>query len=109
MLDATDLAQRLEKDWLVADGGAYPASPLISGLRFSLVVSQWFGTAMAATFPCATTAGRQPQLAATAAAALEVGGAQACGQLLAVSVAGYYAGQVFGAGVATFPVALAAG
>lgn len=109
MLVASELANSLENDWLVAQGGSYPDSTILSGYRFSVVVSQWFANAMAATFPCATAAVRQTQLAATAAAALEAGIPQASAQLLALAVAGYMAGQAFGAGFATFPTALPAG
>jgi hypothetical protein len=109
MLMPSDLASRLERDWLPGAGGSYPADVLESGDRFAAAVAQWFANAMAATFPCGTAAARQRQLAATAASALAAGLAPASGQLLAVAVAGYIAGQSFGAGLATFPVALAAG
>jgi hypothetical protein len=52
---------------------------------------------------------RQGQLAAQAAAALQIGQAQGAGAQLALAVASYYAGQSFGPGVATFPAALSAG
>jgi hypothetical protein len=64
---------------------------------------------MSAGFPCATAAARRFQLTAAAAGALEAGIGPTSGALLSVAVATYYAGQLFGAGVATFPVALPAG
>jgi hypothetical protein len=67
MLIASNLASGLERDWLVAQGGSYPANVLESGDRFATAVAQWFANAMAATFPCATAVARRPQLAATAA------------------------------------------
>jgi hypothetical protein len=64
---------------------------------------------MAAGFPCATAAVRRFQLAAAAAGALEAGIGPTSGALLAVAVATYYTGQLFGVGTATFPTALPAG
>jgi hypothetical protein len=104
-LITSSLSSSLERDWL----GAFAADSRESGDRFATAVAQWFANAMAATFPCSTAALRRPQLAVTAAAALEVGLGPAAGQLLGVAVAGYIAGQLFGAGTATFPVALPAG
>jgi len=49
------------------------------------------------------------RLAAQAAAALQVMNAPGAGAQLALAVAAYYAGQNFGAGVATYPAAVAAG
>ena len=44
-----------------------------------------------------------------ATAALQVGQSQGAGAALALAVAAYYAGQVFGPGIATFPTALPGG
>jgi hypothetical protein len=80
-----------------------------SGDLFAGAVSGWFVSAMAGAFPCITAQPRRPQLTAAAATALEVGVGPTSGALLALAVASYYAGQLFGAGVATFPTALPAG
>lgn len=100
-----DLATRLEREWL----GQFPDSSMASGDLFAGAVSGWFATALAAGFPCATASTRRVQLTAAAAAALEAGVGPTSGALLAVAVATYYSGQVFGAGVASFPTALPAG
>jgi len=105
MLTPTDLATRLENEWL----GQFPDSSLVSGDLFAGAVSGWFVSAMAGGFPCSTAAARRLQLTATAAGALEAGVGPTSGLLLATAVAGYYAGQLFGAGVASFPAALPAG
>lgn len=105
MLIPTDLATRLENDWL----GKFPDSSLQSADLFAGAVSGWFVSAMAAAFPCTTAAARRASLASMAAAALQAGAPPACGALLATAVATYYAGQLFGAGVASFPVAVSAG
>ena len=105
MLIPSDLATRLEQEWL----GQFPDSSAQSGEMFAGAVSAWFATSMAAAFPCVTAMPRRPQLAAAAAAALEAGIGPTSGALLAVAVASYYAGQVFGSGVATFPTALPSG
>jgi hypothetical protein len=76
---------------------------------FAGAVSGWFANAMAAGIPCSTAAVRRFQLTAAAAGALEAGIGPTSGALLAAAVASYYAGQLFGAGVATFPTALPAG
>ena len=98
------LATRLENDWL---SEPFPGSEFESGDRFAAAVSTWFGGALAGGFPVVTAMVRRPQLSAAAAGALAVG--PAAGQLLAVAAAGYIAGQTFGGGTASFPVALAAG
>jgi hypothetical protein len=105
VLIPNDLATRLENEWL----GQFPDSSLQSGDMFAGAVAGWFATAMAAGIPCSTAAARRFQLTAAAAGALEAGIGPTSGALLAVAVATYYAGQVFGAGVATFPTALPAG
>lgn len=105
MLTPDNLASRLENDWL----GKFPGSSLESGDLFASAVSGWFTQAMAAGFPCSTAAARRLQLTASAAGALEAGVGPTSGMLLATSVATYYAGQLFGAGVASFPTALPAG
>lgn len=107
------LRSQLETAWLVPEGGQFPQSPAESGDRFAAAVSAWFATAMAAAFPCATALPRRPQLAAAAAAALAANAPQAAGAQLALAVAAYIAGQVFGAppagGTATFPVGIGGG
>ena len=105
MLTPDSLATRLENDWL----GQFPDSSLASGDLFAGAVSGWFVSAMAAGFPCSTAAARRLQLTAAAAGALEAGVGPTSGMLLATAVATYYAGQLFGAGVASFPAALPAG
>jgi predicted phage gp36 major capsid-like protein len=105
VLIPNDLSSRLEQEWL----GQFPDSSMQSGDMFAGAVSGWFATSMALTFPCATAVARRAQLAAAAAAALEAGIGPTSGALLAVAVASYYAGQVYGTGVATFPVALPSG
>lgn len=104
-LVVTDLSTRLEQEWL----GQFPDSAIQSGDMFAGAVSGWFVSAMAGAFPCVTAQPRRPQLMAAAAAALEAGVGPTSGALLALAVASYYAGQVFGTGVATFPTALPAG
>jgi hypothetical protein len=100
------LAQRLENDWL---GEPFPGSALESADRFAGAVANWFSGATAASFPVATAMPRRPQLTAAAAGALAAGLGPAAGQLLALAAASYLAGQTFGAGTATFPLAVAAG
>lgn len=105
MLTPDNLASRLDNDWL----GKFPDSSLESGDLFASAVAGWFASAMAAGFPCSTAAARRLQLTAAAAGALEAGVGPTSGMLLATAVATYYAGQLFGAGVASFPMALPAG
>lgn len=104
-----NLAIQLENGWMVAEGGSYPQNALQSGQRFAAAVSAWFSAAQANGIPCATAKAREGQLAAQAAAALQAMSAPAAGAQLALAVAGYYAGQSFGAGVATYPAAVSAG
>jgi hypothetical protein len=108
MLVQDTLKTGLENDWLVADGGSYPQSAMESGDRFAGAVASWFAGAQAGPFPCATALARRGQLATAAAAALQVGAAQAAGAQLALALAQYIAGQTFGAGAAGFPIATSA-
>jgi hypothetical protein len=108
MLVQDTLKLGLENDWLVADGGSYPQSAIESGDRFAGAVASWFAGAQAGPFPCATAAARRAQLAASAAAALQAGAAPAAGSQLALAIAQYIVGQLFGAGVAGFPIATSA-
>ncbi len=108
-ISSSTLKSQLENNWLVSEGGSYPESPTQSGQKFAGAVSQWFSAAQANGIPCATAMARQSQLAAQAAAAIQVGQAQGAGAQLALAVAAYYAGQNFGPGVATFPTAAGAG
>ena len=105
-LSLATLKDGLERDWMVPEGGAFPPSTLVSAQRFAAVVSRWFGAAQANGLPCSTAAARELQLAALAAGALQLGEAEAVGAALAGAVAAYIAGQSFGPGVATGPVAL---
>jgi hypothetical protein len=109
MLIPSSLASGLAANWLMANGGAFPASPLESADRFSTEVAGWFTLAMAATFPCATAQARKSQLMTQSAAALAAGLPPVSAQLLALAVASYISGQSFGAGVASFPAAVSAG
>lgn len=102
----TILEQNLLDQWLAAD--SHPSTPAESGQRFASAVSQWFALAMAGPFPCATAIARQGQLAGQATSALTSGLPPAAGSQLAMAVASYYSGQVFGAGTASFPTATAA-
>jgi hypothetical protein len=102
------LKSSLEASWIVPEGGAYPGDVQESADRFADAVSGWFAAALAMGFPCATAQARRAQLAGQAASALAARSAPAAGQLLAAAVASYYAGQSFGSGVASFPLALPA-
>ncbi len=105
MLTPSDLSTRLENEWL----GKMPGSSFESGDMFAGAVSGWFAAAMAAAFPCSTAAARRLSLTGMAAGALEAGVGPTSGMLLATAVATYYAGQLFGAGVSSFPTAVPAG
>lgn len=107
-LSPSTLAPGLEAQWLVPDGGDYPLSPAESGDRFAGVVSNWFATATAGAFPCATAAARQAQLASTASSAIQAGNASLAGMQLAQGAALYMVGQVFGPGAASFPAGVGA-
>lgn len=102
------LKSSLEQGFFVAEGGSCPASAAEAADHFAGAVASWFAAAQAAGFPCATAAARRAQLAAAAAPALAAQAAPAAGAALALAVAGYMAGQLFGAGVASFPVAAGA-
>lgn len=108
MLVLDTLKAGLENDWLVADGGHYPQSAMESGDRFAGAVTSWFAGAQAGPFPCATAIARRAQLATSAASALQAGAAQAAGVQLALALGQYIVGQVFGPGVAGFPIATGA-
>jgi hypothetical protein len=101
----TILASSLESDWLTHEGGGYADSAAQSGDRFAQAVSSWFANATAGPFPCSTASARKGQLAAAAAAALQAGQAALAGMQLALGLVAYMAGQAFGAGVASPPVA----
>ena len=105
MLTPTDLSTRLQNEWL----GKMPDSAFESADLFAGAVSGWFTSAMAAVFPCSTAAARRMSLTGQAAGALNAGLAPASGALLATAVATYYSGQLFGAGVSSFPAAVSAG
>jgi hypothetical protein len=104
----TALASSLASDWLVAEGGSYPSTPTQSGDRFAGAVSTWFAGATAGAFPCATATARRSQLASSAAAAFQASDASLTALQLAIGLMGYMAGQVFGPGVASPPVAVSA-
>jgi hypothetical protein len=108
-LSPSALSSSLKSAWLPTDGGSrYPGSANESGDAFAGAVSSWFAQAMASGFPCATATARRGQLAAGAAAAFSAQDASAAGALLATALTSYLAGQAFGAGVASPPVAMAA-
>jgi hypothetical protein len=107
-LAPSSLASSLESSWLVAEGGDYPSSASESGDKFAAAVSSWFGGAMAAGFPCSTASARRSQLAAAATAAIQVGDSSGAAAQLALGLMSYMAGQLFGAGVASPPTAMAA-
>ncbi len=103
-----NLKSSLENDWLVPEGGDYPASSSESGDRFAGAVASWFGQGMAMGSSCSTADSRKGQLAALAAQAFEVGDPSASGGLLAAALLAYMAGQSFGSGVASAPTATSA-
>lgn len=107
-LVASALASSLNADWLVADGGSYPASPQESGDRFAGAVASWFGGATAGPYPCSTASARRSQLASAAGPALDAGEAPLAGAQLALALLSYMSGQIFGPGVASPPAAMAA-
>jgi predicted RecA/RadA family phage recombinase len=104
MLVLDTLKTGLEQDWL----GPHPQNAMESGDRFAGAVANWFASAQAGAFPCVTAVARRPQLASTAAMALQSGTAQGAGAMLALAIAQYMAGQAFGSGVAAFPLATSA-
>ena len=101
----TILASSLQSDWLTHEGGGYADSASQSGDRFAQAVSSWFANAMAGPFPCSTASARKAQLAGAATAALQAGQASLAGLQLALALVAYMAGQAFGAGVASPPIA----
>jgi hypothetical protein len=107
-LVSSALASSLESQWLVPDGGQYPASASDSGDKFAGAVSSWFASATAGPYPCATATARRSQLAASATAAIQTKDPNLAALQLAVGLMGYMAGQVFGPGVASPPVAVSA-
>lgn len=92
-------------DRFMPSGGGFPSTPVESGQRFAGAVADWFTLAMAGPFPCATAKAREAQLAGQATAALMAALPPAAGAQLALAVASYMAGQVFGAGTASYPLA----
>lgn len=108
MLAPNVLASTLETDWLSSPGTQHPSSAAESADRFAAAVSNWFSGATAAAFPCVTAMPRRPQLAAAATGALQSQDASLAGSQLALALMTYMAGQVFGAGVASPPVAVGA-
>lgn len=104
MLVISTLKSSLKQDWL----GPHPQSAEESGQRFADAVASWFSAAQAGAFPCSTATARAGQLASSAASALQKGTAAAAGMALALAVAQYMAGQLFGAGVAGMPLAMSA-
>lgn len=107
-LSPSALASSLESDWLVAEGADHPGSVSESGEDFAGAVASWFGQATAAGFPCSTASARRSQLAAGATGALQAGDESLAGTQLALALMSYMAGQLFGAGVASPPVAVSA-
>ena len=102
------LKSSLEGQWLVAEGGSYPASANESGDRFATAVAGWFSASMAAGFPCTTAMARKSQLASAAGAAFATEASTAAGNMLALGVALYIVGQSFGPGFAGMPIAQSA-
>jgi hypothetical protein len=107
-LSPAPLASSLESTWLVPEGNEYPTSPSQSADKLAAAVSQWFAQATAGPFACTTAAARRSQLAGSAAAAIQAGDPSLAGAQLALGLMGYMAGQVFGPGVASPPVAVSA-
>lgn len=107
-LNPSTLSTALQSDWLPGDNGPWHSSAAESGDAFAGAVSGWFSSATAGPFPCATATARRSQLAGSAAAAFSAQQAVLSGALLAAGLAGYLAGQVFGAGVASVPVGVGA-
>ena len=104
-LDPLSLAAGLRQRWLEAE---FPSTTQASADRFADVVASWFAAGAAAGFPCTTAQARRSGLASSAASALADGDARGAGQQLALAVAQFMAGQVFGTGVSAPPVASAA-
>jgi hypothetical protein len=102
------LKSQLEHNWLVAEGGQYPASVTESAQKFADAVVNWFSLGLANGVPCATATARKAQLVAAAQGALSAQSAEAAGTQLALGVAAYLAGQSFPPGTALFPLATSA-
>jgi hypothetical protein len=107
-LSPSMLATSLEHDWLVAEGGDYPSSPVQSGDAFAGAVAGWFALATAGPFPCSTASARRSQLAAGATGALQAGDPNIAAAQLALALASYMVGQAFGPGMASPPIAVSA-
>lgn len=102
------LGSSLASGWLVPEGDAHPSTPEQSGDEFAAAVSTWFAAATAGPYPCSTASARRPQLASSAAAAIQAGDPSLAGMQLAFGLLAYMAGQVFGPGVASPPTAVGA-
>ena len=107
-LVSSALASSLESGWLVAEGGDYPSSASQSGDKFAGAVSSWFAGATAGPYPCSTATARRSQLASSATAAIQTKDSSLAGMQLALGLMAYMAGQSFGPGVASPPVAVSA-
>jgi hypothetical protein len=107
-LVSSALASSLASSWLVPDGDEFPSSPSKSGDKFAAAVSSWFATATAGPYPCGTATARRSQLASSATGAFQADDANLAGTQLAAGLTGYMAGQMFGPGVASPPLAFAA-
>lgn len=103
-LDPLSLAIGLRQRWLPA-GAGMASSVDDSAQRFADVVASWFAAGAANGIPCATALPRKSGLASSASSALAAGDARLAGQLLALGVAQYMAGQSFGPGVSAMPIA----
>jgi hypothetical protein len=102
------LKSSFESQWLVPEGGTFPASASESGDHFATAMSTWFSTAMAGAFPCSTATARKSQLASAAGAAFDTKASVASGNALALGIALYIVGQSFGTGIANMPLAVSA-
>jgi hypothetical protein len=100
------LKTKLENDWLVPEGGSFPANAGESANRFAAAVASWFSTAQANGIPCSTALARQAQLALLLVPKLgQVPGTPAsAAQGIVDALALYIAGQIFGAGAAAAPL-----
>jgi hypothetical protein len=109
-LSLSTLKSSLENNWLVPEGGSYPATPQESADRFATAVASWFSTAQASGFPCSTAQARKAQLSSqlTLTFQQDPGSAASAAQGIADALSLYIAGQLFGAGVASPPVGTAA-
>lgn len=103
-LDPVSLAVNLRQRWLPA-GAGNASSVDESAQRFADVMAMWFSAGAANGIPCATAMARKSELASGASSALACGDARGAGQLLALAVAQFMAGQSFGPGVSAMPIA----